>query len=346
MKAILQIVLAFVTIGNIWAKSQKNVVEVCGLDMVKGAKNDWKSLSKVKKSQREDEVMGDDVVLTPEQKQAKSKKGKDGSRRTVSRGNTVYWPTDQPIYYSLDTDNMIDPLKENIEKAIEVIEQYTCIKFTEVPKNDQNRYHINFVRAGSAQSNIGKTQGTFGSSRYFQLVKLPGYMTVGGIIHEIMHAFGFIHEQERPDRDEYIDINRGNIQPGKEPNFAKEDDANTFGEDYDFNSIMHYGANFMGKTVKQVGEDGKDKFVKLITIVAKEAYGGEARDIGSKGSLTDSDIRRLNKLFMCAEPNAQQMQEAQVVLDSRKPEELIEESKEGDFPKGPCEKERQLHKND
>ena len=30
----------------------------------------------------------------------------------------------------------------------------------------------------------------------------------------------------------------------------------------------------MGKTEKQLGEDGKQKFVKLTTIVAKDAYGG------------------------------------------------------------------------
>ena len=36
-----------------------------------------------------------------------------------------------------------------------------------------------------------------------------------------MHAVGFFHEQSRPDRDEHVTINLGNVVKGMEHNFMK-----------------------------------------------------------------------------------------------------------------------------
>ena len=39
------------------------------------------------------------------------------------------------------------------------------------------------------------------------------------IQHEIMHAIGFYHEHNRPDRDNYITVVEANVLVGKENNF-------------------------------------------------------------------------------------------------------------------------------
>ena len=46
-----------------------------------------------------EKVMGDDTLLTPEQEKLKKEPIK-GKKRAVLQA-IQYWPTDQPIYYSL-----------------------------------------------------------------------------------------------------------------------------------------------------------------------------------------------------------------------------------------------------
>ena len=58
-----------------------------------------------------------------------------------------------------------------------------------------------------------------------------------------MHALGVYHQQSRPDRDDYVKINTGNILSGREHNFDKQNPSRvtTGGTPYSYRSVMHYG---------------------------------------------------------------------------------------------------------
>lgn len=55
-----------------------------------------------------------------------------------------------------------------------------------------------------------------GRKRGRQVISLDiyGCFKKGHIVHELVHAIGFVHEQSRADRDEHVSIDEDNIIPG------------------------------------------------------------------------------------------------------------------------------------
>ena len=96
----------------------------------------------------------------------------------------------------------------------------------------------NYIRFLPTTGNNSSYVGMLGGEQSLY-VNNPVVMTAA---HELCHALGFQHEQSRPDRDDYVEIICGNIEPDSYHNFQ-------IGcswifpilTSYDFNSIMHYG---------------------------------------------------------------------------------------------------------
>lgn len=86
------------------------------------------------------------------------------------------------------------------------------------------------------QENWSESIGRLGGP---QVIKISSWSSKFLMCHELCHALGFYHEQQRPDRDKFIEINWGEVRPGEKYNFEIRG-STTYGP-YDFDSIMHYG---------------------------------------------------------------------------------------------------------
>jgi len=70
----------------------------------------------------------------------------------------------------------------------------------------------------------------------------------GSVVHEILHAAGFYHEQSRGDRDQWVTINWNDIDPNHRSNFEKRDGQGQDIGGYDYGSLMHYSSRAFSLT--------------------------------------------------------------------------------------------------
>lgn len=121
----------------------------------------------------------------------------------------------------------------NQVRALEAMAEWEALADVDfVPRGSQTNY-IEFRDSTGNSSSVGMVGGV-------QYVNMFNWTWKYIICHELMHAMGFLHEQSRPDRNNFVQINTANIEPGREHNFNRNAGATTVGA-YDFLSIMHYG---------------------------------------------------------------------------------------------------------
>lgn len=158
---------------------------------------------------------------------------------------------------------------------MDAIEQVTCIRFK--PRKIAKDF-VHIFSGKYCKSNLGRTGGAQDLSLNWKLCFEKGI-----IIHELLHALGYIHMHNRPDRDKYVKILWKNIDPRWYKEFDKVNpiNFNHLNTPYDYQSIMHYGAAAFSK-------NGAN------TIVTKNS-----EHIGQRYGLSDGDIRRINNKYNC-----------------------------------------------
>lgn len=157
-----------------------------------------------------------------------------------------------------------------INEAIAFLEANTNVRF--VRRHDHSDY-VRFrldARSPFTSDSLGRDGGE-------QTISISS-RNVGSYYHEIGHALGLIHEQQRSDRGGHIIIHFDRIPEDRHSDYEKRTSVNS--PNYDYRSIMHYRA---------IQNE----------VVVMEAPGGipDPADIGRLQSPTPEDIAFINQLY-------------------------------------------------
>jgi hypothetical protein len=108
------------------------------------------------------------------------------------------------------------------------------------------------------------------------------------VVHELLHAVGLWHEQQRYDRDNYISINDDNIAKVYKSQFdiKRTNESSTYGLPYDYLSVMHYH---------------KTAFTKGGGAVTIETHDPLMQDrIGRVKSGSEIDYETVRRIYQCS----------------------------------------------
>ncbi|XP_074648564.1 astacin-like [Tubulanus polymorphus] len=150
-----------------------------------------------------------------------------------------------------------------------------CLRFR--PRTNEESF-LQIHQGGGCWSYVGMQ--TYRGGQKLSLDS-PGCVTKNTVMHEVIHALGFHHEQDRPDRDEHITVHWENIDPKNRGVFNKQTSSSTQGMPYNYRSLMHYNAHGFSKNGKP-------------TMTSKPP--GEV--LGS-GMLQPMDVKRIRMLYQC-----------------------------------------------
>ncbi|MCU1329197.1 MAG: hypothetical protein JWN34_4567 [Bryobacterales bacterium] len=164
-----------------------------------------------------------------------------GSGKTALRPNSLaqnfsgtgaqLW-TNATIYYTVDSD------VPNQQRILDGIAQWnTRTQFKILPRTTEKNY-VRFQRVfidAACNSYVGMLGGE-------QILGVTDNCPVGSVVHELGHAWGLLHEQQRSDRGGNMTVLYENIDKRFHSAFNQSVGSSTDLSFYDFGSIMQYPA--------------------------------------------------------------------------------------------------------
>lgn len=163
-----------------------------------------------------------------------------------------------------------------LRDAMDELQSVANVTF--VVRNGQTAF-LHVQNGGGNSSSVGRIGGQ-------QNVNLVSWSSRYVIVHELMHALGVWHEQQRSDRETYVTIVAANIQAGYEGNFNIRASATPHGP-FDFESVMLYD-DCSFSTCCPAGSTCNCP-VSCATILAQPAYALQQNLMGNRSYLSQGD---------------------------------------------------------
>jgi len=221
-----------------------------------------------------------DITLTKEQQMLLD----ENSSHTFGAMKTSLWPYVIPYELSPEIATNKKAAKA-ISEALAEIEMSSCIKFK---TRESEAGFMLFANMDSRRcfSPLGYVR------TYRRVISLNKNCWHRGIVlHHLMHALGFTHENNRPDRDYFVRVIWDNIEEVNHKHFYRKNpfSVNSMNVPYDYDSITHMSRWYLGK------RDARGNILKtIVTLDHKKKY-----SIGQRSHLSQSDVLQLNLLYKC-----------------------------------------------
>ncbi|SFN58872.1 Ricin-type beta-trefoil lectin domain-like [Chryseobacterium oleae] len=180
----------------------------------------------------------DDITISSEQfnklKMQANSELSTSEKSTIVSSFIKTWPS-ATVYYTLPSQGTLstqnyNTFLTNINKAFDMISSQTSVQF--VQRTNQTEY-ITFTYSTGNSSPLGWQQNRVNGIKIYNIT----YPAI--IAHEVMHSMGIMHEQCRPDRDQYIIVDVNRAVEGSRHNFNLYNDYAGHGA-FDFGSVMMY----------------------------------------------------------------------------------------------------------
>jgi hypothetical protein len=175
-------------------------------------------------------IQGDLVVGAPTDPNAEE-------RGYVAMPTVDLWPSNVIPYF-------IQPNVKNPERVLEALQMFQGTGVQFVPYTDQADALVFEDSTGICKSYVGRIGGK-------QPIWIPLGCEATEVAHEVMHALGFVHEQNRADRDQFIEVKEDAIKEEFKNNFdlLPASMMKLSGLDqFDFESIMMYPPTMFAKS--------------------------------------------------------------------------------------------------